>query len=73
MPGRTIVAIAIGGDELSQRSLDGGSGTFTHPVFPWTGFPGWLRLTLGFTRLLSHGPLLGRLRGLGTDLDTVRG
>jgi hypothetical protein len=45
----------------------------THPVFPSPGSPGWLRLSLDFTRLLSHASLPRRLRGSGTDLGTGRG
>src|SRR6516225_11152998 len=73
VPGRFIVASAIGCDDLSLRSLDGGYLAFAHPVFPSPGSPGWFRLALGFTRLLSHATLPGRLRGSGTDLGTSRG
>src|SRR5262249_47818186 len=37
------------------------------------GSPGWFRLPLGFTRLLSHATVPGRLRGSGTDRGTGRG
>jgi hypothetical protein len=73
VPGRFIVASAIGCDDLSLRSLDGGSFAFTRPAFPSPGSPGWFRLPLGFTRLLSHAALPGRLRGSGTDMGTCRG
>lgn len=48
---------------------------FTPPSRLWCspGSPGWFRLPLGYTRLLSHAPLPGRLRGSGTDLGTGRG
>jgi hypothetical protein len=73
VPGRLIVAAAIGCDDLSLRRLNGGSLAFTHPVFPSPGSPGWIGLALGFTRLLSHAALPGRWRGSGTDLGTGRG
>jgi hypothetical protein len=51
-------------------SLVGDSLTFIRPIFPLPGLSGWFGLALGFTPLLSHFPLLGRLPGSGTGLDT---
>jgi hypothetical protein len=66
-----IIASAIDCDDRDlSSSLIRGSLAFTLPAFPLSGSPGWLRLPLDFTRLLSQAALPWPLHGSGIGLDT---